>query len=209
MFTPIQYAEFLNGEWQEKVFKVWTEYERLLKKIGALDFDDLLLKVVELFDKSPQTLSRWQELLTHFFVDEWQDTNKVQYKLTTQMVGNRENITAVGDFSQSIYSWRGADYRNLNYLMKDYPKIKVINLEQNYRSTQTILDAANSVISKNTGHPILKLWTEKKKDSVSEKRAFALGKRRFDKFMMINIDTEKYPTLKILDLILKETEYLN
>jgi len=161
MFTPIQYAEFLNGEWQEKVFKVWTEYERLLKKIGALDFDDLLLKVVELFDKSPQTLSRWQELLTHFFVDEWQDTNKVQYKLTTQMVGNRENITAVGDFSQSIYSWRGADYRNLNYLMRDYPKIKVINLEQNYRSTQIILDAANSVIKKNTSHPILKLWTKK------------------------------------------------
>lgn len=99
--------------------------------------------------------------LTHILVDEWQDTNKIQYELTKLLVGKNENLTAVGDASQSIYSWRGADYRNINHLIRDYPNIKVINLEQNYRSTQNILNAANSVIKKNTSHPILSLWTEK------------------------------------------------
>ena len=161
MLTPTQYAEFIRGEFQEKVFKIWSEYEKLLKKTGALDFDDLLLETVKLFEDRNDVLNRWQEVLTHIFVDEWQDTNKVQYKLTRQLVGVNENITAVGDAAQSIYSWRGADYRNINLLMKDYPNIKVINLEQNYRSTQTILDAANSIIKRNTQHPILKLWTNK------------------------------------------------
>lgn len=169
MLTPTQYAEFVKGDpstslrasWQEKIFKIWLEYERLLKKVGALDFDDLLLKAVELFEQSPQTLDKWQSILTHIFVDEWQDTNKVQYKLTKQLVGDNQNLTAVGDAAQSIYSWRGADYRNINYLIRDFPKLKVINLEQNYRSTQVILDAANSVIKRNTQHPVLKLWTKK------------------------------------------------
>src|SRR3990167_511515 len=124
MLSPGQYAEFANGEWQEKVFKVWVGYEALLKKIGALDFDDLLIKAVEVFEKSPYTLSRWQQMLTHVYVDEWQDTNKTQYRLTKLIVGPKEQLTAVGDFSQSIYSWRGADFRNLNYLMKDFPNIK-------------------------------------------------------------------------------------
>lgn len=162
MLTPTMYAEFIQSDWQEKVFKVWVEYEKTLAGIGALDFDDLLLKTVKLFDRNPQTLSVWQDLLTNVFVDEWQDTNKVQYKLVKLIVGERKNITAVGDAAQSIYSWRGADYRNINYLMQDFPEIEVINLEQNYRSTQIILDAANSVIKKNTSHPILKLWTNKK-----------------------------------------------
>lgn len=161
MFTPLMYTEFIREKWQEKFLKIWTEYERKMKKIGALDFDDILLKTVKLFEESTQTLTKWQNLLTQVFVDEWQDTNKVQYQLTKQIVGNNENLTAVGDASQSIYSWRGADYRNINYLIQDFPKIKIINLEQNYRSTQTILDAANSIIKKNTSHPILKLWTNK------------------------------------------------
>ena len=179
MLTPTQYAEFIQGDppasawsasdwragFQEKVFKIWTEYEKLLKEIGALDFDDLLLKTVYLFENRPQTLSRWQNMLTHIFVDEWQDTNKVQYKLTKQIVGENKNLTTVGDFSQSIYSWRGADPTNLNKLTKDYSDIKVINLEQNYRSTQIILDAANSVIKRNSSHPILSLWTNKKEGS--------------------------------------------
>ena len=162
MLTPIKYAEFAQSEWQEKMFKIWHEYEKILNRNNALDFDDLLLKTVKLFDESPQTLDKWQRLLTHVMVDEWQDTNKVQYRLTKQIVGNNYNMTAVGDASQSIYSWRGADYRNINNLMKDYPKIKVVNLERNYRSTQVILDAANSIIKRNTSHPILSLWTDKK-----------------------------------------------
>jgi DNA helicase-2/ATP-dependent DNA helicase PcrA len=161
MLTPEEYKNFVRGEWQEIVAKVYGEYENMLKEIGALDFDDLLIKTVKLFKEIPEVLTKWQKTLTHIFVDEWQDTNKIQYSLTRQLVGKGNNITAVGDASQSIYSWRGADFRNINNLVHDYPDIKVINLEQNYRSTQNILDAANNVISKNTGHPILKLWTEK------------------------------------------------
>lgn len=161
MLTPEEYKGYVRGEWQEIVAKVYEEYEKMLKEIGALDFDDLLIKTVKLFREAPEVLSRWQKRLTHIFVDEWQDTNKIQYSLTKLLVGKGKNITAVGDASQSIYSWRGADYRNINNLIRDYPDIKVINLEQNYRSTQNILDAANLVISKNTSHPILKLWTKK------------------------------------------------
>jgi DNA helicase-2/ATP-dependent DNA helicase PcrA len=149
------------SKWQEKVFKFYTEYEKYLRRVGALDFDDLLLKTVSLFEKSPKTLSKWRRKLTHVFVDEWQDTNKVQYRLTKLIVGDKENLTVVGDAAQSIYAWRGADHRNITNLMRDYPKIKVVNLERNYRSTQNILSASNSVISKNKGHPILKLWTNK------------------------------------------------
>jgi DNA helicase-2/ATP-dependent DNA helicase PcrA len=162
MLTPEEYKDFVRGEWQEVVSKVYPEYEKMLKEIGALDFDDLLIKTVKLFKEVPQVLEKWQRTFTHIFVDEWQDTNKIQYALTKLLVGKGKNITAVGDASQSIYSWRGADYRNINYLVRDYPDIKIINLEQNYRSTQNILDAANLVISKNTSHPILKLWTDKK-----------------------------------------------
>ncbi len=161
MLTPEEYKDFVRGEWQEVVAKVYPKYEKMLKEIGALDFDDLLIKTVKLFKEVPEVLTKWQKNLTHIFVDEWQDTNKIQYSLTKLLVGKRKNITAVGDASQSIYSWRGADFRNINYLICDYPDIKVLNLEQNYRSTQNILDAANLVISKNTSHPILKLWTEK------------------------------------------------
>jgi len=163
MISPADYTNFIRGEWQEVVAKIYGEYEKALKENGALDFDDLLIKTVELFKRVPEVLGRWQAKLTHIFVDEWQDTNKIQYVLTRLLVGSRKNITAVGDASQSIYSWRGADFRNINYLIRDFPEIKVVNLEQNYRSTQNILDAANLVISKNTSHPILKLWTQKDK----------------------------------------------
>lgn len=163
MLTPIEYKDFARGEWQEVCARVYEKYENMLREAGALDFDDLMIQTVVLFKKIPEVLSKWNQRLTHIFVDEWQDTNKIQYVLTKLLVGRGKNITAVGDASQSIYSWRGADYRNINYLMRDYPDIKVVNLEQNYRSTQNILEAANQVISKNTNHPILKLWTEKEK----------------------------------------------
>ena len=162
MLSPLEYAEVTRGKNQEKIFLIYNEYEKELKKAGALDFDDLLLRGVEILKEDKFTLEKWQSKLTQIFVDEWQDTNKVQYKLTKLLVGGRKNLTAVGDAAQSVYSWRGADYRNITYLTKDYPTIKVINLEQNYRSTQTILDAANSVIKKNTSHPVLSLWTNKK-----------------------------------------------
>ncbi|MBI2066067.1 UvrD-helicase domain-containing protein, partial [Candidatus Woesebacteria bacterium] len=159
MLSPTQYAELVEGDWGEVVFKVYLAYEKHLKEIGALDFDDLLIKAVVLLKDNPQILKKWQNLLTHIYVDEWQDTNKIQYALTRLLVGKRKDITAVGDASQSIYGWRGADFRNISYLVRDFPEVKVVNLEQNYRSTQNILAAANSVISKNTSHPVLKLWT--------------------------------------------------
>lgn len=163
MIGASEYAEIVQGDFQENIFKIYALYEKNLKEINALDFDDILIKVVELLRTKPEVLAKWQKNLTHILVDEWQDTNKIQYSLTRLLVGKNGNLTAVGDASQSIYSWRGADYRNINNLIKDYPDTKIINLEQNYRSTQTILDAANSVISKNLNHPILKLWTNNSK----------------------------------------------
>ncbi|RJR28578.1 ATP-dependent DNA helicase PcrA [Candidatus Microgenomates bacterium] len=163
MISPLEYGEIAKGDKQEKIFSVYQKYEKILSESHALDFDDLLLKTVDLFRNKPEVLRKWQERISQVLVDEWQDTNKIQYQLTKFLVGGRENLTAVGDASQSIYSWRGADYRNINYLTRDYPNIKIINLEQNYRSTQTILDAANAVISKNTSHPILSLWTNNSK----------------------------------------------
>lgn len=160
LITPATFMEIANSSWHEDVAKIYSAYEKILTESNALDFDDLLIKSVQLLDKSERVREKWQKMLTQILVDEWQDTNKIQYKLTNLLVGNRDNLTAVGDASQSIYSWRGADYRNINYLMRDFPKITVINLEQNYRSTQNILSAANSIISKNSNHPILKLWTE-------------------------------------------------
>lgn len=159
MISPLEYGEIANGDFQEGVFKIYLAYQKLLKEIGALDFDDLLLNGVNLLREKP-VRDKWQSILTHVLVDEWQDTNKIQYELTKLLVGDNKNLTAVGDASQSIYSWRGADYRNINYLSKDYPEIHIVNLEQNYRSTENILEAANSVIKKNSSHPILELWTE-------------------------------------------------
>lgn len=160
MVSPTEYANLARSEFGEKVAKIYQAYEKYLAEANALDFDDLLVKAVKLLQEIPLVRSKWQTLLTHILVDEWQDTNKLQYKLVKLILGPHQNLTAVGDASQSIYSWRGADYRNITYLMRDYPNIKVVNLEQNYRSTQNILGAANSIISKNTSHPILKLWTD-------------------------------------------------
>lgn len=161
MLTPSMYAGVANSEFQKKVSEIYNLYEKYLKKANALDFDDLLLKGVQLLENSPKILKKWRNQLPYALVDEWQDTNKIQYKLTRLIAGDGKNLTVVGDASQSIYSWRGADYKNINYLMRDFPTIKVVNLEQNYRSTQNILTCANSIITKNTSHPILNLWTKK------------------------------------------------
>lgn len=161
MITPAMYGEIVNSDIQEKVFSLYAEYQKFLLEIGALDFDDLLIKTVDLFRQQPEVLAKWQNMLPYILVDEWQDTNKIQYTLTKLLVGNNKQLTAVGDASQSIYSWRGADYRNINYLSKDYTDLTVVNLEQNYRSTENILAAANAVIKKNSSHPVLNLWTDK------------------------------------------------
>jgi len=160
MISPEMYESFARGYFQETVAKIYPIYEGLLRDHEALDFDDLLLKTIDLFKKNPHTLAKYQDKFKYVLVDEYQDTNEAQYQLTKLLGGKNRNICIVGDFSQSIYSFRGADFRNLEKFKKDFPDAITFPLSQNYRSTQKILDAAYSVISNNTMHPILSLWTE-------------------------------------------------
>ncbi|MDP1743729.1 MAG: UvrD-helicase domain-containing protein [Candidatus Amesbacteria bacterium] len=160
LISASEYINYARGQFQELVARCYLAYQQLLKKYHALDFDDLLVKTVELLN-NPEVLNKLNEIFTHILVDEYQDTNKAQFQITKLLAKKDQHLTVVGDFSQAIYSWRGADYRNMLLLKQDFPNLKTINLEQNYRSTQNILDAANNVISKNKNHPILSLWTEK------------------------------------------------
>lgn len=161
LIDVLEYSEYARGDWQRKIAGVFFEYKRLLRKNQALDFDDLLLETVRLFGEK-NLLAKYQNKLEYVLVDEWQDTNKAQYEIVKLLCLRDKNLTVVGDASQSIYSWRGANYKNLVNLKTDFPSLTTINLDQNYRSTQNILDAAFGVISKNRLHPILKLWTVKK-----------------------------------------------
>lgn len=160
LIAPSEYEQFARGEFQLHVAKVYRLYEQALRQAQAVDFDDLLIRVLELFERSPETLEKYQTQLTHILVDEYQDTNKAQYKITKALAHPHNNLFAVGDFSQSIYAWRGADYRNMLLLRQDFSDIAEYKLDRNYRSTQVILDAATQVISHNQSHPILHLWTE-------------------------------------------------
>lgn len=161
MLTPDDYAEIAGDDYQEFTAKLYRKYQTALHEQQAADFDDLLLLVVKLFQENKAVLEKYQNLISYVMVDEYQDTNKAQYHLTKFFSQPQNNLYVVGDFSQSIYAWRGADYRNLMNLKQDFDKIDEYRLEQNYRSTQTILDAATQVISGNSSHPILKLWTDK------------------------------------------------
>jgi len=147
----------------EVVGQVYKAYQLKLRKNKALDFDDLLFFAHELLKNRPSLLGKYQRKYSHILVDEFQDTNTAQYQIAKILAGPNQNITVVGDFSQSIYSWRGADIGNLNKFKTDFKETKVFNLEENYRSTQQILDYAFSVISQNTTHPILHLRTTNKK----------------------------------------------
>jgi len=163
LIGPIEYSNYSRGYFQETVARVYLLYQNSLHKYEALDFDDLIFKTVKLFEKHPAVLEKYQNRFHHILVDEYHDTNQAQYKLTNLLAEKRKNLTVVADCSQSIYGWRGANFKNVLNLKKDFPQLKTINLEQNYRSKQTILDAAHAVISNNTTHPILKLWTENDK----------------------------------------------
>jgi DNA helicase-2/ATP-dependent DNA helicase PcrA len=155
-----EYSTFARGIFQQTVAKIYPLYQKILKENDALDFDDLILQSVRLFKQNPEILEKYQNRFRYILVDEYQDTNRAQYVLSKLMAEKYKNICVVGDFSQSIYSWRGADYRNLIKFTNDFKDTKTFSLSQNYRSTQKILDAASTVISKNTSHPVLKLWTE-------------------------------------------------
>lgn len=160
LIMPEDYKGFARGYFSKTVSVVYDVYQRTLKEINACDFDDLLLQTVKLFESQPQILDKWARRFKYVLVDEYQDVNTSQYALTKMLASVNHNLTVVGDASQAIYSFRGADFRNILNFKSDFPDVKVINLEQNYRSTGTILSAANQVISHNASHPILKLWTK-------------------------------------------------
>jgi len=160
MVTPEKYQSLVNDEISDITYKVYKKYQETLLRNNSLDFDDLLIKPIELFSKHPDVCGQYQELFKYIFIDEYQDTNEAQYLLSKMISAKYKNICVVGDDSQSIYSWRGANFRNILNFEKDYKDAKVILLEQNYRSTKTILNAANSVIKNNVQKKDKNLWTE-------------------------------------------------
>lgn len=166
MVTPEKYKNLVNDELSDITYKVYKKYQDTLLRNNSLDFDDLLIKPIELFNKYKEVLENYQELFKYVFIDEYQDTNEAQYILSKMISAKYKNICVVGDDAQSIYSWRGANFKNILNFEKDYKNAKVILLEQNYRSTKTILNAANSVIKNNINKKDKNLWTD---NSLGEK----------------------------------------
>jgi DNA helicase-2/ATP-dependent DNA helicase PcrA len=160
LVSPTEYGQFAVGPFQRAVHQVYERYQQLLRGANALDFDDILGTALALLQKYPEVLERYQQLFRYVMVDEYQDTNKAQYQLVRLLGGGYRNVFVIGDDWQSVYSWRGADFRNILDFHKDYPDATIIKLEQNYRSTQTILDAAQAVISLNEVRSDKALWTE-------------------------------------------------
>jgi len=163
LISPDNYEKIFSDYNAHLVAEVYGKYQKELVKNNSLDFDDLIFKVIELFKKKKDILGKYQFRYQYVFVDEFQDTNHSQYCLTKLIAKKTQNITVVGDFSQSIYSWRGADIQNLEKFKQDFVKTQVYYLEQNYRSTENILNFAYDVISKNQTHPVLDLFTNNKK----------------------------------------------
>ena len=157
--SPIKAFELATTPQELLAAKVYQRYQRQLKAYNAVDFDDLIVLPVQLFDAEKEILLKWQNKLRYLLVDEYQDTNNCQYRLVQQLAGIRSEITVVGDDDQSIYAWRGARPENINQLQKDYPTLKLVKLEQNYRSTSSILESANHLIANNPHLFEKKLWS--------------------------------------------------
>ncbi|TRA30298.1 DUF3553 domain-containing protein [Clostridioides difficile] len=163
LYTPKQFKDInMADNRMVKIADIYALYQDRLKRNSALDFDDLILKTVELFKANDEVLAYYRSRFRYIMVDEYQDTSKAQYELIKLLAREHQNICVVGDDDQSIYGWRGADIRNILEFEKDYDNVHVVKLEQNYRSTQVILDAANKVISNNIERKRKKLWSEKK-----------------------------------------------
>ena len=196
MTTPEMYDKYAVSDYEKIVKEVYEKYDIKLKKNNSVDFDDLLLLPIELFKKHKDVLERYQELYKYILIDEYQDTNEAQYILTKMLSEKNRLITCVGDDSQSIYSFRGANYRNILNFEKDYKDAKTILLEENYRSTSTILDAANQVIRNNKMRKDKNLWTSR---GVGEKIKYyrAYNER----------DEAQYVTRKIKELVHKDVPY--
>ncbi|HEY6531970.1 MAG TPA: UvrD-helicase domain-containing protein, partial [Acidimicrobiales bacterium] len=157
---PEDYRERARTIFERKISDVYTEYQARLLKAGAMDFDDLLRNTVELFRRFPEVLEHYQRRFRHVLVDEYQDTNRVQNEMVLMLSAQSGDVCVVGDADQSIYKFRGADMRNIVEFEEAFPDVTVVLLEQNYRSSQTILDAANAVIANNLGRKPKELWTE-------------------------------------------------
>lgn len=194
--SPEDYEEGAYYPNQQKIAKIFKKYESEKNSANALDFDDLLLRTLDLFEKNPEIRKKWQEKFNHILIDEYQDTNMVQYHLIKQLVNGDRNICVVGDDWQSIYSWRGADFTNILNFERDFPGAKVIKLEQNYRSTGNILEASQKIINENKVRTDKMLFTEAEKgepidieplrDETEEANFVARKileyKRKYDKF---------------------------
>ncbi len=162
MLSPDQFQSGVDSPAEEAAAKVYPLYEQALKDAGGLDFDDLISKTVELLTKKPEIRKKWQATFRYIMIDEYQDTNVSQYKLIKLLINSDKNIMVVGDDWQSVYGWRNADFRNILNFEKDFSNCQVIKLEQNYRSTKHILDAAHAVITKNLQRSDKQLWTADK-----------------------------------------------
>ena len=160
MLSPTEYSSTANGPAQKAAAQVYPLYERALHDASALDFDDLINRTVSLLETQPEIRKKWQQQFKYIMIDEYQDTNAAQYKLVKLLTNADKNIAVVGDDWQSIYSWRGADFRNILNFEKDYKNCAIIKLEQNYRSTGHILAAAHAIITKNLQRSDKELWTE-------------------------------------------------
>jgi DNA helicase-2/ATP-dependent DNA helicase PcrA len=160
MLDPTLLSEHAANHRERTIARLAGRYRERLRKAQALDFDDLLLEAVRLFDEAPEVLAKYQERWRYLHVDEYQDTNRAQYLWVRALAARHHNLCVVGDDDQSIYSWRGADLRNILDFERDWPTTAVVKLEQNYRSTQLILDAAHAVVSRNSARKDKKLWTE-------------------------------------------------
>ena len=161
LITPQQYEQKVGDYFEGIAAKVYTKYQKRLRNNNSLDFDDLIMKTIELFKDVPEVLEFYQKKFQYIHVDEYQDTNRAQYMLCRMLADKHHRICVVGDSDQSIYRWRGADISNILNFEGDYPEATTILLEQNYRSTSTILNAANEVIGRNSGRKPKKLWTDK------------------------------------------------
>lgn len=159
LVSPEDFAADARYPFQQEVAKIYALYEKMRKAAGALDFDDLLTETVRLLSNYPEVRAKWRSQFKHILIDEYQDTNAAQYAIVKHLVGEERNICVVGDDWQSIYSWRGADFTNILNFERDFPGAMIIKLEQNYRSTGAILEAAHNVISKNVQRSDKKLWT--------------------------------------------------
>ena len=189
MISAQEYALNAQGDFgKEKIAKVYQEYEKQMHANNALDFDDLLVKTVQLFETQPDVLENYQERFRYIMVDEYQDTNTVQFQLVSLLAGKYRDLCVVGDDDQSIYKFRGANIKNILNFEQEFPDATVIKLEQNYRSTGNILDAANAVISNNVGRKDKQLWTD---NGEGEKIKFCQFDTGYDEAEYIADDIER------------------